>query len=243
MIPLTSREMDVTRRPLAARKRSRGIALILISCLVIAAGAEHASAVPRIKVIKISVANPSQIGRPASDVVVSIASLRTIAPDFAAGAFVVVATDASSIAEDDAKLVTEELPSQADDFDGDGLADEIAFQIDLGPKQTRVVTIAYGEPATIQRLRAEYPRRTEAAFAKKYEGVRLGVRGHRLADRFSTPATRSTCSARSALDFCSTGLPRRMSTITPSPRTDATSTRSATRSVSAPWALSSTASP
>jgi len=61
--------------------------------------------------------------------------------------------------------------SQADDLDGDGKYDELAFQIDLAPGQTRIVTIAYGDQSTILRLRSRYPKRTDAKFATRYEGL------------------------------------------------------------------------
>ncbi len=41
----------------------------------------------------------------------------------------------------------------------------------MKPKQTRIVTIAYGDAATIQRLRGEYPKRTGAKFTMKFDGL------------------------------------------------------------------------
>jgi len=41
----------------------------------------------------------------------------------------------------------------------------------LKPKQTRIVTIAYGETATMQRLRSDYPKRTAAKFTMKFDGL------------------------------------------------------------------------
>ena len=70
-----------------------------------------------------------------------------------------------------ASLQTAELPSQADDLDGDGKYDELVFQIDLAAGQTRIVTIAYGDQAAIQRLRGQYPERTAMKFATRYEGL------------------------------------------------------------------------
>jgi hypothetical protein len=58
-----------------------------------------------------------------------------------------------------------------DDLDGDGKADELAFQIDLGPRQTRTVTVQYGGPDQIYRLRKDYRERTYALFSTKYEGL------------------------------------------------------------------------
>jgi len=128
-------------------------------------------AAPRIKVLKLLVTNPTDHARPAEDIVVSVAELKRIAPDFRASDIVVTTSDAATLEEDARTLQTIELPSQADDLDGDRKLDEIAFQIDLGPKQARVVTIAYGEPTTIQRLRRDYPDRTHAKFTMKFDGL------------------------------------------------------------------------
>ena len=130
-----------------------------------------ADATPRIKVIKLSVTNPTADARPAENIIVSVAELKRIAPDFKPAAVIVTTSNAATIEEDTNTPQTTELPSQTDDLDGDGKADEIVFQIDLQPKQTRIVTIAYGDPATIARLRSDYPRRTHAKFTLKFEGM------------------------------------------------------------------------
>jgi hypothetical protein len=130
-----------------------------------------ASATPRIKVLKLSVTNPTDQARLAEDVVVSVEDLKRIAPDFKASDAIVTTSDAATVDEDAKVLQTIELPSQADDLDGDNKIDELAFQIDLKPRQTRVVTIAYGDTATIQRLRSDYPKRTAARFTMKFDGL------------------------------------------------------------------------
>jgi unsaturated chondroitin disaccharide hydrolase len=130
-----------------------------------------ALAAPRVKVLKLSVTNPTDELRLHENIVISVADLKRIAPDFKAGDIVVTTSEASTLAEDAQTLQTIELPSQADDLDGDNKYDEIAFQIELKPKQTRVVTIAYGEAATMQRLRSEYPKRTAAKFTMKFDGL------------------------------------------------------------------------
>jgi len=130
-----------------------------------------ASAKPRIKVIKLSVTNQTDAQRSREDVVVNIAELKKIAADFKPGDVIVTTSDATTLDEDARTLQTIELPSQADDLDGDGKLDELAFQIDLKPKETRIVTIAYGDTATIQRLRSEYPKRTAAKFTMKFDGL------------------------------------------------------------------------
>lgn len=142
--------------------------ILILSCLLIGG---RAFAAPRVKVLKLSVTNPSDENRLAEDIVVSVAELKRTAPDFKASDVIVTTSDAATIEEDARTLQTIELPSQADDLDGDNKIDELAFQIDLKPKQTRIVTIAYGETATIQRLRSDYPKRTAAKFTMKFDGL------------------------------------------------------------------------
>ena len=130
-----------------------------------------AQAADKIKSIKIAVQNPSDAARPASDIVIPIAELKKIAPDFTPGAVIVTTSDAATLAEDAAVLATTELPSQVDGIDDERHADELAFQIDLKPHQTRIVTISYGEGDRIWRLRGDYAKRTDALFSTKFEGA------------------------------------------------------------------------
>jgi Domain of unknown function (DUF4861) len=146
----------------------RSLSLIV---LILFAAAVSAFGAPRIKVLKIAVTNRTDELRLAEDIVVSVADLKRVAPDFRAGDAIVTTSDAATLEEDARTLQTAELPSQADDLDGDNKYDELAFQIDLKPKQTRIVTIAYGEAATIQRLRSAYPKRTAAKFTMKFDGL------------------------------------------------------------------------
>jgi len=150
------------------------------------------SASPRIKVLKLSVTNPADELRAHENIVINIADLKRIAPDFKAGDVIVTASDASTLEEDARTLQTIELPSQADDLDGDNKYDELAFQIELKPKQTRIVTIAYGETATMQRLRSDYPKRTAAKFTMKFDG---------LAWESEADAWRIYFDKRNAIDF------------------------------------------
>src|SRR6266446_3865707 len=124
-----------------------------------------------IKVIKIAVTNPTAENRPAEDIVLNVARLKRIAEDFKAGDAIVTTSNAGTL-EDDARILeTNELPSQADDLDGDSKFDELAFQIDLLPRQTRIVTVAYGDPVTIARLRSSYAPQTHAKFTSRFEGL------------------------------------------------------------------------
>ncbi len=128
-------------------------------------------AAPRVKVLKLSVTNPTDEARLHENIVVSVAELKKVAPDFKAGDAIVTTSDASTLEEDARTWQTIELPSQADDLDGDNKYDELAFQIELKPRQTRIVTIAYGDAATMQRLRSDYPKRTAAKFTMKFDGL------------------------------------------------------------------------
>jgi unsaturated chondroitin disaccharide hydrolase len=134
-------------------------------------GAGVAVATPRIKVVKLAVTNPTDELRLHENIVVNIADLKRVAPDFKAGDVIVTTSDAATIEEDARTIHTTELPSQADDLDGDNKFDELSFQIELKPKQTRIVTIAYGDTAMIQRLRSNYPKRTAARFTMKFDGL------------------------------------------------------------------------
>src|SRR5258707_13858929 len=97
--------------------------------------------------------------------------MRKVAPDFKPGAVIVTLSNASTLEEDAAVLRTEELPSQLDDLDGDAKADELAFQVDLAPHQSRIVTISYGEGGRIWCLRCDYKQRTASLFSRIIEGL------------------------------------------------------------------------
>src|SRR5277367_2243242 len=116
-----------------------------LSCLLLSLFmATSALCLEGIKSVKIAVENPANTARAAADVVLSISDLRKAAPDFTPGSILVTCTSAATLEQDAAIVESTELPSQVDDLDGDGKGDEIAFQIDLGPNQTRIVTISYG---------------------------------------------------------------------------------------------------
>jgi hypothetical protein len=138
--------------------------IIPVFCALPAQGAE------KIKNIKVAISNPGDHPLNAADIVIPIAQLRRVAPDFTPGALIVTVSDASTLEQDASTLQTEELPSQVDDLDGDGKGDELAFQVDLAPHQTRIITISYGDQERIWRLRGDYPQRTAALFSRKIEG-------------------------------------------------------------------------
>lgn len=150
---------------------SKNILLSLLLFGLLLTGPRATVATPRIKVLKLAVTNPTDELRLHENIVLSVADLKRIAPDFKASDVIITTSDASTLEEDARTLQTIELPSQADDLDGDNKYDELAFQIELKPKQTRIVTVAYGETATIQRLRTDYSKRTAARFTMKFDGL------------------------------------------------------------------------
>lgn len=169
--PYNKKSKTKDQRPKTFLSRNLQIFPVMSGLLFLLVAATPLCAAPRIKVLKLSVTNPSDQERAHDNVVVSIADLKRLAPDFKAGDCIVTASDAATLEEDARTLQVTELPSQADDLDGDNTLDELAFQISLRPKQTRIVTIAYGDPTTIQRLRSDYPGRTAARFNLKFEGL------------------------------------------------------------------------
>jgi hypothetical protein len=122
----------------------KGIAMWKYLALWVLLGTTDLWAEPHLKSIKVAITNPTDENRPAENIVLSVPELKKIAPDFYLGSQIVTASDAGTIAEDAAVLHPAELPSQADDLDGDFEPDELAFQIDLKPRQTRIVTITWG---------------------------------------------------------------------------------------------------
>src|SRR6266404_1705640 len=149
----------------------RTILILPLAFLLIASATVSVAAKTKIKVLKVSITNPTNETHLQENVALSVAELKRIAPDFKGGDVIVTTSEAATLEEDARTLQTVELPSQADDLDGDNKYDELAFQIDLKPKQTRIVTIAYGDAATIQRLRGAYPKRTGAKFTMKFDGL------------------------------------------------------------------------
>src|ERR1039457_6290331 len=138
--------------------------------LIVALAAAALHSAPRIQRIQLSITNPVPIAR-TGNVVLTVAQLKRVDPRFNAANAIVVPPNAASLADDARVMQAAELPSQAGDLDGDGKLDELVFQIDLASGQTRIVTIAYGDPAAIQRLRGRYPARTAMKFSTRYEGL------------------------------------------------------------------------
>jgi unsaturated chondroitin disaccharide hydrolase len=144
--------------------------LCLLTCLLLLL-CVPTQASPHLLNIKLAVTNPSAEERRAEPIVVPISELRKIAPDLRAGALIVTVTHTNDLHQDAATLQAQEIPSQVDDLNNDGKASELAFQLDLRPHETCIVTITYGEPGRIFKIRGDYPAQTDALFAKKIEGL------------------------------------------------------------------------
>ncbi len=142
--------------------------LVIIVCLLSVFAIHAASG---IKVVKLIVMNPQPIARADVPFVVSIEAIRKVAPDFDGKSFLVTTSDAESSADDTAAIRFRPVAAQADDLNGDAAADEIAFTLNLGSREKRVVTIAYGAEGVIAPLRVKFSPRTHTAFNQKYEGM------------------------------------------------------------------------
>lgn len=123
-----------------------------------------------VNTIKLAVTNPGSHAHN-ENITVKVPDLLRIAPDFTPGSFIVTLSDASTVQQDSQEPTASEIPSQVDDLDGDDRADEIAFQVMLQPAQTRIVTIAFGDPSTISLIKSTYPSRAHVKFSRHYEGL------------------------------------------------------------------------
>ncbi len=83
----------------------------------------------------VEIVNPDAGWRLKEPVVLKVSQIRRTVPDFNPRNFVVV--------EEPRLVAHKEVPSQADDLDGDGRPDEVVFQVDLRPRQTLSCFIYY----------------------------------------------------------------------------------------------------
>jgi hypothetical protein len=104
--------------------------------------------------VRFTALNPIAVGRIDEPVAVSVGDIRTKAPRFNPGAFLVLAGG-------------KELASQTEDTDGDGASDRIRFTADFGPKQEQRFVIRYAAEGVKTR---PYPSRTQAELSCKSGG-------------------------------------------------------------------------
>jgi hypothetical protein len=140
----------------------------LLAALGLLAAAANAQGV---KTVTVTLSNPLDLARPNAPVTLSVAEIRKAAPGFDPANFIVTTADADSVSANTKAKYSRALPCQADDVDGDGAMDEIAFEDSLPPKARRVVTIHYGSAAEIAPLRVNFPKLAHASYQQKYEGM------------------------------------------------------------------------
>ena len=133
----------------------------LVGLLGLATAARADSEIKQIKLL-------SRAGDPD---VVSVAALQKIAPDFDGKTFILTTSDAVTPEEDAKTTQSRPVPFQVDDLDGDGKPDEIAYTVEPNTRIRRVLTLSYGPESAIAPLRASFPKRVHALFAKKYDGI------------------------------------------------------------------------
>src|SRR5260370_38260978 len=100
-----------------------------------------ALAAPRVKVLKLSITNPTDQLRSHENIVVNVADLKRVAPDFKAGEVIVTTSDAATLEEDARTDQTMELPSQADALNAAKKKAETALKFDLSPRKTPIARI------------------------------------------------------------------------------------------------------
>ena len=135
------------------------IALTLVLSLLVSGcsllGGGRRKEVPKIEMI---VDNPLPIKRTDEFVVLKVADLKEIAPDFTPNAFIVLQIDTN-----------QELPYQLDDISNDGEGDEIAMIMDMEPGEKKSIVIRYAPEGRAVNL--GYEKRTRAAVHPEYEGI------------------------------------------------------------------------
>jgi hypothetical protein len=114
--------------------------------------------VPQIQML---VNNPLPVERTDEFVVLPVADLKDMAPDFSPEAFVVMDTASN-----------QEIPYQLDDIDNDGEGDEIAMVLNMGPGEQKGIVIRYAPEGPESRsVKLGYKKRTRAAIHPEYEGI------------------------------------------------------------------------
>lgn len=115
---------------------------------------------------RLTVTNPSIHERRAQPVTLGVEQVKASCPDFNPSAFVIV--DAAVAPDDPREYAGNDIPRQADDLNGDGEADEIAFEVDLGPQETKELLVYYRVTGN---LPLDYTPHTFALFSQRYEGA------------------------------------------------------------------------
>jgi len=112
----------------------------------------------KVPTIEMIVDNPLPIKRIDEYVVIPVADLKEIAPDFSPNAFIITQA-----------VGNEEIPHQLDDMDNDGEGDEIAMIMNMEPNERKQIVIRYAPDGRAVNL--GYDRRSRAAIHPEYEGI------------------------------------------------------------------------
>jgi hypothetical protein len=125
---------------------------LLTSLIVLSTKGELKKAYP--EALKLPAKNPANFSRKDEAVIFEIAKIKIKTEGFNDKAFVILAND-------------RELPSQANDLDGDGSADQIVCVADFAPHEKKTLTLCYARSGEQSR---EYPKRTQAELSHKVGG-------------------------------------------------------------------------
>ncbi|MBC8231679.1 DUF4861 family protein [bacterium] len=120
--------------------------------------------------LRLTIENPLPIKRTDVPVVLKLNELKKVADNFSLNMFRVTAAD------------NQDIPSQADDLDNDGIRDELVFLVDLEPQQTREIIIMYtpqqdktakpGSPGyQNMTITVDYPKRVQAGLFPELRGI------------------------------------------------------------------------
>ncbi|MCZ6676636.1 MAG: DUF4861 family protein [Candidatus Poribacteria bacterium] len=108
--------------------------------------------------IQMTIRNTLPIKREHVPIVLSLAELKQIAPDFSLDAYLVVSGEPPI-----------EIHSQADDMNYDSQRDELVFLVDLEPQETKNISIRYS-PDSQMAVTLEFTRRTRAGIFPELDG-------------------------------------------------------------------------
>jgi hypothetical protein len=137
-----------------------------------------------LKSVTITTTNPRDSAVAYAPSAVSVEEIRKIAPDFDLAHFVITGSDASlntfPLAKPTGATAVMAIASQADDLDGDGKADEIAFVLPYAAHEKHTLKLSWGSAEDLKDFKADFPSFAHARMGK-YDG--MGWENERIAWR------------------------------------------------------------
>jgi hypothetical protein len=137
-----------------------------------------------LKSVTITATNPRDAAVAYAPSVVSVEEIRKIAPDFDPAHFVLQGSDASlntfPLAKPSGATAVVTIAAQADDLDGDGQADEIAFVLPYAAHEAHKLKLSWGSPDDLKDIKVDFPSFAHARMGK-YDG--MGWENERIAWR------------------------------------------------------------